>query len=421
MLSVAASTLPAYTPSSQVPSYSPEPSSDELLVEHNPRIKARVLGGTRITKSGLDTVVLTNQDPNAEVPSYGRSGLITGFVDLQVREKVSEVVLKLKGKMVAIIERGSVSNKVLDESYVLWPLPSQNAAAEPCAGSVPFSVVLPAKFQRDDHAKFPLPASYNASFITMGGSSIKIAYTHCIPRPLTLSVVVTRNRGRKFAALLSSKNTTNVPFLHTPLTRPARPIPSSSSSFLADLKVMPDEWRQSSTVAHARPQKATSPSGLASESVDLDLFTPTAGVFALKDAIPIHVQLAGSLPSLREFIDSTGGTAQVEVTLVRQLLIQIQGCLEPTRQTLGRVVLDPTPPSFSSSSPSSKSGAALDWTGSLRCMPGVTVGSFDAGVVKAQDFIVVDVRPSSSTSHFAPIRHSHSIRLVTDSWPDEYT
>ncbi|KAJ7624643.1 hypothetical protein FB45DRAFT_923938 [Roridomyces roridus] len=406
MLSVAASTLPAYTPSSPVPSYSPEPSSDELLVEHNPRVKARVLGGTRTTKSGLDTVALTNQDPTAEVPSYGRSGLITGFIDLQERERVSEVVLKLKGKMEAnISERGSVSKKVLDESYVLWPLSSQNAAAEPCPGTVPFSVVLPAKFQQDDHASFPLPASYTASFITMGGISVKIAYT--------LSVVVTRNRGRKFTALLSSKNTTNVPFLHTPRTRPARSIPLSSSSFLADLKIMPEEWRQSSTVSQARPQKAALPAG----SVDLHLFTPAAEVFGLKDAIPMHVQLAGSLASLREFLDSTGETAQVEVTLVRQLLIQIHGCSEPMRQTLGRAMLDPAPPSFFSTS--SKSGAALDWTGSLRCTPGLTVGSFDAGVVKAQDFIVVDVRPSSSKSPFAPIRHSHPIRLVTDSWPDE--
>jgi hypothetical protein len=89
------SVLPAYTPLSVVPPYSPEPHHDEQLIEHSPRKKVRAFSGHYIRKSGRDTVVLTAQDEHAETPTYGRAGLIGGFVSVEDRDMVSEIILKV--------------------------------------------------------------------------------------------------------------------------------------------------------------------------------------------------------------------------------------------------------------------------------------------------------------------------------------
>jgi hypothetical protein len=89
------SVLPAYTPSSVVPPYSPEPGHDERRLEHSPRRKVRTFSGHYIQKSGRDTVVLTAQDEHAETPTYGRAGLIGGFVSVEDRDMVSEIILKV--------------------------------------------------------------------------------------------------------------------------------------------------------------------------------------------------------------------------------------------------------------------------------------------------------------------------------------
>ncbi|KAJ7760828.1 hypothetical protein DFH07DRAFT_918471 [Mycena maculata] len=408
MSTSACSVLPPYTPSSAVPSYSPEPASDERLIEQTPRAKPRVCTGTHTKKSGRDTVVLTDQDPSAPLPTYGRNALISGFVSLEEREKVSEVVLKVKGNMEGMIsETGrSVSKTVLDQSYTLWAVQALSDAA--CPSTVPFSTLLPQMFQ-DGDARHPLPPSYNTRFSASSGLSVKVIYT--------LSVIVTRTRGRKLA-FLAPKNTTTVIFTYLPRTCPGRPIqPPATSDFLADVKLMPEEWRQ--ITAPGLPRAAS-----ALGAVDMHLFIPAVEVFALGDTIPVHVQLAGAVPSLREFLpspSSSPGDAEptVQVTLVRQLLLTIAGRRGPSRLTLARATLRSAPPGPGAAAQSPHS-ASLDWTGALRVDPDVAVGSFDAGVVVVQDFVVLDVLPpAGAKAQFPRLRHSHPIRLVTDSAPDE--
>jgi hypothetical protein len=88
------SVLPAYSPSSPVPSYAPEPAHDERRIQHTPRTHLRPTG-TYMKRSGRDTVVLTEQDASAEAPTYGRHDSINGFVNLEERDTVSEIVLKV--------------------------------------------------------------------------------------------------------------------------------------------------------------------------------------------------------------------------------------------------------------------------------------------------------------------------------------
>ncbi|KAJ6518509.1 hypothetical protein DFH09DRAFT_1427377, partial [Mycena vulgaris] len=390
--------LPAYTPSTVVPSYSPEPADDERLIERAPQSKSRPSTGYYIQKSGRDTVVLTDQDEHADVPTYGRQGHINGFVSIEDREFVSKVVLTIKAKIeVKISESDSVSKQtVLNEHRTLWAF--QNSGGSTCPSNVPFSTVLPARFEHEG-ATYPLPPSYKAIFIASGGLDVKVVYI--------LSITVTRTRKFTF---ISTRNTTSVPFRYAPRTRPSRPIQPNVSGFLADIKVMPEEWRQTTAPALAPRPKSTLP------PVDLHLFIPAAQIFSLRDTIPFHVQLIGPVASLRALLPAAAGPGQgqgLQVSLVRQLLA---GPGATALFTTARGTLVSVPPGVDANE--SDAEASLDWTGELRLRADTQVHSFDAGVLKAQDFIVVDIFPQGPKSEFPRIRHLHSIRIVTDSWPD---
>ncbi|KAJ7463910.1 hypothetical protein B0H11DRAFT_1870773 [Mycena galericulata] len=395
--------VPPYTSSTAMPSYSPEPRFDEVLIAQTPRFISRVFTGTLIKQTGRDTLVLANQDASAEAPTYGRNAFISGFVSLEEREKVSQVVLQLKGKVeVKVFGRDSNSKIVLDDSYTLWSTQDSNDAA--CPSNVPFGAILPSSFS-DGDAAHALPTTYNVTSID---ASLKINYT--------LSVIVTRTRGRKLA-FISGRNTITIPFNYCPRTMPGRPIQPPVSDFLADVKFMPEEWRQTTATRHPHLNSAL-------EAVDIHLFIPAAEVFAFGDTIPLHVQMVGSVPSLREFLpDPAAASPQptVNAMLVRRLFLVVNDSPEPCRLTLGTTALSSTPPGASAAAePGPASTASLDWSGELRCTPGVDVGTFDAGIVKAQDFIVVDIiPPTETTAQFPRLRHSHPIRLVTDSWPGE--
>jgi hypothetical protein len=111
--------LPPYTPSPPVPSYSPEPAHDERRVEHTPRSRTRPPAGNYIKKSGRETLVLTEQEEAAEHPTYGRHATISGFLALEDRETVSEVVLKVSFFSLDIVTE-SVSSFALHRSRAKW-------------------------------------------------------------------------------------------------------------------------------------------------------------------------------------------------------------------------------------------------------------------------------------------------------------
>ncbi|KAJ7108016.1 hypothetical protein C8R43DRAFT_1140154 [Mycena crocata] len=379
--------LPPYTPSAAVPSYSPQPGNDEQLIQQTPRAKSRPVTGNYIKKSDRDTVILTDQDASAELPTYGRNAHIHGFVSLEDRELVSEVALKVKGKIeMSVSERGTVTKTIVDDNYTLWPC--QNSFSSVCPISIPFSTILRPKFVEGD-ADHPLPPSYNVSYIT-----------------------------RKLS-FMSSKNIIAVRFNYAPRTRPSRPIQPPTSDFLADIKTMPEEWRQVSARGSSRPKSSLG-------ALDIHLFIPAAEVFALSDTIPFSVQLTGPVDSLREFLPDSAATTSrpakigITVTLMRNLVLDIHGCPEPCWIAAGHATLASTPPGASSAAEPADC-ASLDWTGELRCKAGLEVASFDAGLLKVQDFIVVDIHPTAGAkAQFSRLQLRHPVRIVTDSWPDEW-
>ncbi|KAJ7278456.1 hypothetical protein C8J57DRAFT_1307026 [Mycena rebaudengoi] len=405
--------LPPYAPACEdAPSYSPQPADDERLIDQTPSSRPRVPTGTYMKTSGRDTLALMEQDETAEVPMYGREASINGCVSVDEREMVSEVTLKIKGQLdLHTSERGTMKTVLINDQHTLWSSHQSHTSA--CSSSIPFSVALPAKFQ-DDYTSHTLPPSYDFPSTLVPGLSVKSSYT--------ISVVVIRVRKKRLLSL-STRNIISTAFHYYPRSRPIRPILHPTLDFLEDVKIMPAEWRQVvGRISLLHP-------------VDVHVFIPAVEIFGLDDKIPFHVQLTGPIEALREFLpepDAPRTTHPVnntntsipnakptlEVTLLRQLVVG----MAPRNITIGRAsTFASCPPSIAhaeSGAPQSDTQhASLDWDGELaiQCAPGTAVGSFDAGIVKVQDFIVLDVRPPTAR---VPFRLSRGVTLVTDSWVD---
>ncbi|KAF7303631.1 hypothetical protein MIND_00592400 [Mycena indigotica] len=395
--------LPPYTPPPPVPSYSPKPADDESIVAHTPRIR-ELPTGSYIQRCGNDAVVLADQDPAAEIPSYGRQGLINGFVSVEERETVSEIVLKVKGKMDFMIsEGGSMSTKLFNDSFTLWS--SQKASTSVSPSAVPFSVPIRGKFEDENLVAHPLPPSYEIPWTTVPGLYFKSSYS--------ISVTITRSRSRKLQFLNKSRTIT-IPFEYVPRLRPWRPI-QPFSDLRADVKAMPEEFRQLSWEVSPRPKSTALP-------LDLHLFLPAVEIFGLDDTIPFHVQLSGSVSALQHFVSphSTHSAATktqrkegLSVSLVRQVAIEINGRRASRAFTLASAALVLQPPSYDSL-------PSLDFSGSLRPHQSTQTGMFDIGAVRVHDFVVVELWPIDlDTLHgYQTLRYSHAVKLVTDSWVD---
>jgi hypothetical protein len=89
------STLPLYTPSGPSPNYSCDPVRGERTLQQTPGVNRIPPSGTYYKKSGKVTVALFEQENDAEIPTYGRHGLVHGTVHLENRELISLVVLKV--------------------------------------------------------------------------------------------------------------------------------------------------------------------------------------------------------------------------------------------------------------------------------------------------------------------------------------
>ncbi|KAJ7722924.1 hypothetical protein B0H16DRAFT_344673 [Mycena metata] len=391
--------LPPYSPPPAVPSYSPEPAHDEQTVEHTPRAHSHPTGNY-IKQCGHDAVVLAEQDPHAKFPTYGRNATINGFVSLEDRETVSDVVLKIKGKMDVIAIGASLTTKLIDSSYTVWS--SENSRTSICPSALPFTVALPTKFRDFDGMSFPLPPSYDVPGTTDSGVFFKTCYT--------LSVTITRTRSRKFQFLTKHK-TIHIPFTYSPRTRPWRPI-QPFSDFMSDIKTSPAEFRQVLAQMKPRPKSLVQP-------IDLHLFLPIVEIFGLGDTIPFHVQLTGPVASLREFVpnsDTALGKTTIAGSLVRQIVVELNGRKALRNIVIGDAKLCSRPPGAAAD----MREASLDWDGEVRSNANAMVGMFDAGCVRIQDFLVIELHPPNiqTTTEFTTLRHSHPIKLVTESWLD---
>ncbi|KAJ7166674.1 hypothetical protein C8R46DRAFT_265452 [Mycena filopes] len=394
--------LPSYSPSAAVPFYVPEPAHDEQRLEHTPRARSRHTGNY-IKQCGRDAVILIEQDPNAEFPTYGRLARINGFVSVEERETVSEIVLKMKGKMDVMIvpEAGARTTDLVNTRHTVWSSVDSPSA---CPSAVPFSVTLPSSFRDYDGGSHPLPPSYDIPRNIVVGLLLKMSYT--------LSVTITRTRSVQF---LHKQKTISTPFVYRITTRPWRSF-QPFSDFMSDIKTSPDEFRQ--VLAEMKPRPGSS-----AQPIDLHLFLPTVETFGLEDTIPFYIQLTGPVASLREFLaaphDPCGRTTTILVSLVRQITVELNGRTASRNIVVGEANLCSRPPDADM-----HDGVSLDWDGEVRSRdPDSMVGMFDAGCVRVQDFLVIELHPpeTRTTREFTSLRHAHPIKLVTDSWLDPYT
>ncbi|KAJ7149312.1 hypothetical protein C8R43DRAFT_1007654 [Mycena crocata] len=390
--------LPPYSRCPPIPTYSPEPAPDEQRVEHTPR--ARTHPTWNYTKTYRhDAIVLTEQVATSRVPVYGRNASITGFITVGCREMVCEVVLKVNGQMTATIAEGgslktSQTTKLVSDCYTLWS--SQTPHTSHCPGTIPFSVLLPTEFSDSNGVSHALPPTYDVPLIAAPGISLKSSYT--------LSVTITR--GRRFKFLSKSKTTIPIPFCYSPRIRPCRPI-QPSSDFYSDVKIMPEEWRQ--TISHMKPRPR-----LCAQPVDLQLFLPITDTFGLEDIIPLHIQLTGPVASIRQFLPQCTNLSRpgtIVATLLRQIVVEINGRQATRNIVIGTAKLCSCPPGAAADDHE----ASLDWGGEVQITADAMVGMFDAGSVRIQDSIVIELRPSNpETSEFCTLHYSHPIKLVKD-------
>ncbi|KAJ6479003.1 hypothetical protein C8R45DRAFT_1156508, partial [Mycena sanguinolenta] len=396
--------LPPYSVPSLPPSYSPDPFPGEESLAQTPGVRTQ-LTGTYIKRCGADALGLNDQDLGATIPAYGGDSPIHGFVSLENRETVCEIVLNVYGKMDVIVSAGgSLTTNLMNMNLPLWSWHTPTGtSSSTCPSVVPFSVSLPAEFR--DHHGLPhlLPPTYEIPFAAARGLLLKISYM--------LWVSITRS-GARFR-FLSTRNIISIYFKYAPRARPSRPI-RPATDFLSGVKMMPEEFRQVVV-----PLVATS--APATHGMELHIFLPAVEVFDLKEIIPFHVHLNGRVSALREFVSDptpnqeTVTTRTIVGTVVREITVHLDEHSSSRSLTIGYATMIPRPPDVNAHEHEDKEvvEAFLDWEGELRCRADTMVAAFDAGCVHVQDFIRIELVPRcpSTRSAYATLSHLHPIRL----------
>jgi hypothetical protein len=130
------------------------------------------------------------------------------------------------------------------------------------------------------------------------------------------------------------------------------------------------------------------------------LFIPAALVYGLKDTIPFHVQLNGSLHSIKKLLSlpehddatsehrstkrpllqsSSHSQPSMKIYLLRELTVEARGCKASRNIILAEGQPREVPPAHSSSE--SEETIHIDWEGEMKCSDDISVGSFVAGNV----------------------------------------
>ncbi|KIK69538.1 hypothetical protein GYMLUDRAFT_79671 [Collybiopsis luxurians FD-317 M1] len=411
---------PSYSPSRSPPSYSPHNLEGEETLSQTPRFHSSSHPTGTFTKhAGEITIVLSEQDRDANIPSYGRQGIVTGSIDLDssVRvEDIVEVILKVEGRIKLHISGSNAVSKTVrtvDDHYKLWSSHAPNSSLSvACPRSIPFSAILPPTF-KDGDREFPLPPSYEYA-------GIPGLYAKCIYAIRT----IVKMRG----PFWDHKKTVSTPFIYRPRKRPPQPV--IPAGFLSTVKVSPEEWFQTTSVLEARPSTKL-------QSINASFFVPAVRSFGLRDRIPYHIQLSGPIPSLKEFYShaqyepdasslsflsprsrSNNLLLTVSVSLRRQVRVDVKGQSVWKTSLIGSGTLTALPPSIDldSSLDSSSQEMSLDWEGHIQCREEIHVGHFDAGKISTIDFLVFSITSKPNQAAFRSLHMIIPVNLVTDTW-----
>ncbi|KAJ7791227.1 hypothetical protein B0H14DRAFT_2936571 [Mycena olivaceomarginata] len=409
---------PYYSPPPPPPCYSQDPADDETRIDFSPRNRRRSPPSGIFTKAcGSSTVILFNQEPNIRVPSYCQHGPIRGSLIIEEdTSQIREVVAKLEGRLeVTTTDFGVQATKVVKQTYCLWS--SQPGSSSVFPGTVDIACDFPATFQHQGRdipllpsRDFPLPPSYVARFPGFPALFVKCTYS------LTISITKGRRLGFSKTKLIY------VPIEYNPQTFPAHGMPPILN-FLSSVKTIPEEWHQTSFIMNTRYPNMS--------PIQCQAFIPSTKVFGLSDIIPVHVQLSGSLASLRQLVlpldpscESDRRHSPVRVYLTRKVTFEYRGRSTWRVQRIGEGHFPPLPPVVKfecSCEPACDSCdscvEALDWDGEVRCDADVVVGGFQAAGLTVKDLITVEIiPPNTAVSPLRGIQHAIPIRLVTDTF-----
>ncbi|KAF7299706.1 hypothetical protein HMN09_00976200 [Mycena chlorophos] len=446
--SISTQFLPLYSPSLPSPCYSVDPAYDETILDVSPYHRStRMLPTGVFTKqSGSATVVLLNQHAGVRTPTYGRGALVKGTLMLSPESvgAVSQISVKLQGRLeITTSDAGASTTKMITVGSQIWPPPPANAAAGSaspvsprcCPESLNFEVAFPEVFQLGDY-EHPLPPTYIARFPGFPSLYAKATYD------LVISIVKDRRIG-----FIPRTKTVFVLLEYRPESAPPRGItPTPPEDFLQAIKYMPEEWFQSSCTMRAKPKSDFS-------CIDCQVFMPAVRIFGFEDTIPVHVQLSGTLPTLRHLVNPTDRLPHsvssssssssisgrpttpdefcpVKIFLTRMVSAEHLGKLTMRVQRLGangRVRPLPPPADFDCAEcergPTAcpeciESVVVLDYTGEVRCDPKLAqVGGFYIGLLNVKDFLTVELAPPQPrTSPLIGVQHAVPIRFVTESY-----
>ncbi|KAJ7467131.1 hypothetical protein FB451DRAFT_1093163 [Mycena latifolia] len=384
---------PNYSPSAPCPVYSATPGSNERILQHTPLPSHSRSTGTFIQTEHIITVVLDGQKGNTRWPSFGRGASISGSLLLESHETVSAVSIKIQGILEALIlSQGYSRLKLADQHFSLY---LKEVSQTRCPSIIPFSHRFPSTF-KENGIHHPLPPSCN---ITLpGGSFLKCTYS------LTVSVVTPLQR---FTPFLAKERSLSIELEYRQRTRPSRPrIPEAS--LFSTIKICPEEWLQLPVTLTVGPHSLAS-------DLNCDLFVPSVGVFGMSEMVPFHLQLSGSIRSLRELLllrSNPERSKAIRVYLLRQIVL----AAAKVNTILGEGSLRSLPPVIYDlpNSLSSKSEDTLSWEGEIQ-LQDIATPTFDAGTFRVMYLIAVELSPPE-TSSINRAHYGYPIKLTTDTW-----
>ncbi|KAF7314580.1 hypothetical protein MKEN_00931400 [Mycena kentingensis (nom. inval.)] len=246
--------------------------------------------GEFVRTVGRITLTLKNQPPDALIPTYAPGELVTGSIRVHAPENVTEVVLKVLGRMELATTHGGRRRDIVKASYTAW----NNDLRFHCPPSIPFSFIFPSTFADEEHPDIQHdlpptiivrpPETYTIQIYkrTHANQFISAKCTY------NMSVLVSTALHPRLTGLWRGEKSLDVPLHIRVKSAPSRPI-MPDPRLLSTVKSAPEEWRQ--IVCELGPHLRG--------RAHCNLFIPASQMYGLDDQIPVHLQVSGPINALR--------------------------------------------------------------------------------------------------------------------------
>ncbi|KAF9526600.1 hypothetical protein CPB83DRAFT_769882 [Crepidotus variabilis] len=418
------------SPEIEPPRYSTQPTLNEETVAYTPRhSESRGPDSSFIKQWSQATLILKHQEEDQRLPTYGRNSIIEGELGLKNPDRVTSVSIKLFGQMASTaVDSECLSFGLCSNQKIVWKREDGDSQIQRCPSILPISLRFPSSYAWGGK-EYRMPPSFEATFLGVPALIVRVQYT--------LYVTITRTRSWKPSWIASKTYVTLVNY--RPRTRPARPI-VMLETVVSSIKPHPEEWTQIITKMDVRSEFANA------KSIECHIFIPSVQTFAINDSVPFHIQLIGTLTSLRELLPPTSPqlllpgeqriqrrasvdhrkTPSIRVFIERQVVVEANNRRKFKSFTVGQGDMWPVPPLPSAITQGSSRNDenpdteySVDWQGKLKCWDEVRAGGFAVSHLCVKDFLHLSLTPPNPRSSFlAPLQLSHPIRFVTDPWID---